>query len=608
MRATASATRVRKTDQRLVPVTRPLSASGEYDLYPAFALAHGEVLVGYDALAAALPATGSVIVDGHGGVLWDELRAGLDAALVRRGAHAAWHDARAALKSPEVLAKQLAPYLGGDDPIFGRRYPGSLRELFDAPALADIALRVAEDGAELSIVFGAGAALAGVSGTLVYVDVPKNEIQYRSRAGAVAPLGEAPAGLDGVPDPKRDYKRYFFVDWPVLAVHKRELLPRVDLWVDAQRPDEPTMTSGASLRDTLDEMSRSAFRARPWFEAGPWGGHWLQEHFAALPPPAVNYAWSFELITPENGLLLEGAGRLLEASFDTLMFHAAGNVLGEAAPRFDVAFPIRFNYLDTYGGGNLSLQVHPSDDYVRSRFAQGFTQDETYYVTDTTPGSEIYLGFRRDVDLDEFRRELESCNASGAALDVDRFVHKVAAARHGLYLIPNGTIHSSGAGNVVLEISATTYLFTFKVYDWQRLDLDGKPRPINLARAFDNFDASRDAEVVEAELLVQPTVIAQGEGWRTLHLKTHAQHFYDVHRIEFEREVEVETKDACHVLNLVAGTAIEVLAGGRALPLNYGETAVVPAAAGCYRLVNRGGERAFVVKAFVKEGRGEYRT
>src|SRR5690606_36965645 len=240
---------------------------------------------------------------------------------------------------------------------------------------------------------------------------------------------------------------------------------------------------------------------------------------------------------------------------------------------------------------------------------QGFTQDETYYITDVAgDGAVVYLGLQPGVDLGEFRAELERVNAGGDALDADRFVYSVPARKHDLFLIPNGTIHSAGVGSVVLEISATTYLFTFKVYDWQRLDLDGRPRPINLERAFANIDGSRDAAVVEAELLARPTVIESGDGWRVTHLATHEQHFYDVHRLEFERELGVGTAGFCHVLNLVEGSAVDIVCGGRTLPLNYGETAVVPAAAGHYLVVNRGTTPAMVVKAFVKEGRGEYRT
>src|SRR5690606_1957929 len=106
--------------------------------------------------------------------------------------------------------------------------------------------------------------------------------------------------------------------------------------------------------------------------------------------------------------------------------------------------------------------------YIREEFGQGFTQDETYYITDTAAdGAVVYIGLQPGVDLGEFRSELERVNAGGDALDTDRFVYSVPARKHDLFLIPNGTIHSAGVGNVVLEISATTYLFTFKVYDWR---------------------------------------------------------------------------------------------------------------------------------------------
>src|SRR5262249_49779651 len=118
--------------------------------------------------------------------------------------------------------------------------------------------------AKRAILYGTGAALASSEGLLVYVDVPKNEIQFRSRAGSVTNLGARSADRA-----KRMYKRFYFVDWPALRLHQAKLLPRLDLIVDSQRPDEPSLMDGKILRQGLAKMARSSFRVRPWFEPGP---------------------------------------------------------------------------------------------------------------------------------------------------------------------------------------------------------------------------------------------------------------------------------------------------------------------------------------------------
>jgi mannose-6-phosphate isomerase class I len=162
-------------------------------------------------------------------------------------------------------------------------------------------------------------------------------------------------------------------------------------------------------------------------------------------------------------------------------------------------------------------------------------------------------------------------------------------------------VHSEGEGNLVLEISATPYIFTFKMYDWLRLDLEGKPRPINIEHAFNNLDFNRKGSLVKQELISKPTVIATGKGWELIHLPTHREHFYDVHRVEFDSVVEISNQGRCHVLMLVEGESILIeTANGRKHTYAFAETFVIPAAAGSYRLTNLGVQRAKVVKAFLK--------
>lgn len=350
-------TSFRKTTQVLAPAKHTPLPAGQYDIYPGFNIGSGKIDAGFDALAQRLASHAIVILDGFGGVLWEDLRNKLHAALVALGKSVAWHHIDDALKPEAEINALIAPFLGGDDPIFGTRFTGALQDFFIEDALRAINPDI---NAEINIVYGCGAALCGWHGALVYLDVPKNEIQFRARAGSNTNLGAKSAF-----DAKAMYKRFYFVDWPALNAHKQALLPNIDVMVDAQRPDEPLNIAGGDLRDALTMMSQNFFRVRPWFEPGPWGGQWIKKHMPQLPQDALNYAWSFELIVPENGLTISSDGWMLEVSFDCLMFHAHEAVLGKGAARFGVEFPIRFDFLDTFDGGNLSVQCHPRPVYAK---------------------------------------------------------------------------------------------------------------------------------------------------------------------------------------------------------------------------------------------------
>ena len=585
----------RETSQELMPPARDVVPAGQYDIYPAFPVSTGLIQAGYPALAALITRKQTVVIDGYPGVLWENFQQRLDHALKDLGIQAQWTCVDEALVPASQIDQRIAPYLGGSDPLFGFRFSGQLADFYDPQRLAGLR---PNPSAGLNIIYGTGAALAKWPGLLLYIDVPKNEIQFRARSKSIRNLGAGQAL-----DPKSAYKRSYFIDWVAANQQKAALLPRMDWIIDEQRPDQPHFMPGGALRDGLARMARSVFRVRPWFEPGPWGGQWIKAHIPQLAQHVPNYAWSFELIVPENGLLFESGGLLLEVSFDMLMFQEYQAVLGESAPNFQYEFPIRFDFLDTFDGGNLSIQCHPRSDYIRKNFGETFTQDETYYILDAAPDARVYLGFQETADPIELKERLLESAQAGKTVDIDRYIYSLPVKKHDLLLIPNGTIHGAGKNNLVLEISATPYIFTFKMYDWLRLDMNGKFRPLNIERAFENLYFDRRGQKIEQEFISHQHVEAEGEEWRLIHCPTHPNHFFDVHRFEFCNTVGADTGGSCHVMSLVEGqTVILETESGWKQRFNYAETFVIPAATGHYRLSSENGEWIKVVKAFIKPG------
>lgn len=580
-----------------------------YDKTPFIAVSSSDrgCYSGWDAIGHSLlaPAAGkqrTVCVECYPGVAIDEVRERLEAI---------FHPSRIfstedLLLSAEELNRRMEPLLT-DDPVFGVMNTIEIKDYFD-PKKLETAQREAEEARDgTTLVVGVGAALvAPRRDLLIYADLARWEIQQRQRSDEIGNLGAD--NIDELPSLK--YKRAFFLDWRAADRLKQMLLPEIDFVLDTNDPRVPKVISGEAMRRGLQMAVQGPFRVVPFFDPGPWGGHWMERVFD-LPQDVPNYAWCFDCVPEENSLLLGFGDARVEIPALNLVYAQPRELLGDNIyDHFGSEFPIRFDFLDTVGGGNLSLQVHPLTQYVREKFGLFYTQDESYYLLDAKNDACVYLGLKENINPAAMLRDLKAAQQEGGdEFNADLYVNKWPAKKHDHFLIPAGTVHCSGRDSMVLEISATPYIFTFKLWDWGRVGLDGRPRPIHLERGAANIQWDRTTEWVRRSLINRIEPLSSGDGWREERTGLHEFEFIETRRHWFTGTVPHDTCGTVNVLNLVEGEQAVVESPTSAFPpfvVNYAETFIVPAQVGRYTIRPYGsaqGTQCATIKAFVRPQR-----
>jgi mannose-6-phosphate isomerase class I len=356
----------------------------------------------------------------------------------------------------------------------------------------------------------------------------------------------------------------------------------------------------------MRKAATNPFRVLPLFDPAPWGGQWMKE-VCDLDQSKPNYGWCFDCVPEENSLVVDVDGIDFEMPSINVVYTESAKLLGEPVEaRFGKEFPIRFDFLDTVAGGNLSLQVHPTTQYVHDNFGIHYTQDESYYLMDAKEDAYVYLGLKNGVDKDAMIDDLRKAQKGEIVFDADKYSNKIPAKKHDHFLIPGGTLHCSGQNAVVLEISSTPNLFTFKLWDWGRMGLDGKPRPINVERGKDVIQWNRDTDYTDTFLVNQFEIVAQGEGWVEEKTGLHKNEFIETHRHTFTKAVTHTTGDSVNVLNLVDGeeAIVESLNGEfEPLVVHYAETFIIPASIQQYIIRPYGasdGKECKTIKAYVR--------
>ena len=469
-----------------------------------------------------------------------------------------------------------------DDRVFGVMSHQTLDEFYDKGSLYQAGMQI-EQAKGLVVIYGTGASLIAEPDILIYADLARWECQCRYRAG-----GTNWKVSNEEEDPLKKNKRGYFFEWRICDRLKDNLYPKIDFLLDTNVPDDPKMISGDDYRYGLSQAVEQPFRLVPYFDASVWGGQWMKEKFQ-LDPDADNFGWAFDGVPEENSLYLRYGDVRVEVPALNLVHQFPNELLGPRVhSRFGKEFPIRFDFLDTMEGGNLSLQVHPLTEYIQDKFGMHYTQDESYYILDAGEDAAVYLGVKDNIKLNDIVKDLKKAQEkSEYRFPDEKYVNRFPAKKHDHFLIPAGTVHCGGSNVVVLEISATPYIFTFKLWDWGRIGLDGRPRPVHIEHGKENILLERSTEWVKENLINQIQDISENSVHKEERTGLHELEFIETRRHWLKETIELETKGSVNVLNLIEGDAalVESTDGSfEPYEVHYGETFMIPAKLGKYKI------------------------
>ncbi|MHB0955598.1 MAG: type I phosphomannose isomerase catalytic subunit [Pirellulaceae bacterium] len=298
-------------------------------------------------------------------------------------------------------------------------------------------------------------------------------------------------------------------------------------------------------------------RFEPLYRFYMWGGRRLGEILGKPLPAGAHVAESWEIVDHGEDQSRVAAGPLAGQSLQALVRELGADLLGRHDPQMQ--FPLLFKFLDAQQ--TLSVQVHPNDAQAACLDPPDRGKSEAWVVLHAEPASRIYAGLLAGVD----RAALQLSLAHGQA---ERCLHFFEPICGDCVFIPAGTVHAVGAGLVVAEIQQSSDV-TFRLYDWNRIGADGKPRPLHVERALDVIDFGSGP--------IQPVTVQSTPLPHVMRLVTCDKFVID--RWTFSTPKYIGGDRRCHIVAPLSG---QVRVAGDAQPaaLRRGETVLVPAAAG----------------------------
>ncbi len=299
-----------------------------------------------------------------------------------------------------------------------------------------------------------------------------------------------------------------------------------------------------------------------------WGGNRLREEYGKT-MDSDKIAESWELSCHKDGKSVVSSGEYAGKTLPEYIEAKGNAVLGTNCERFEY-FPILIKLIDAKD--NLSVQVHPSNDYAM-RVEGEYGKTEMWYIVDCEEGAELLYGFKHEISSEEFAQRI----ADNTLLEV---TNNVPVHKGDVFFIEAGTLHAIGKGILIAEIQQNSNT-TYRIYDYGRVGADGKPRPLHVEKA---------CEVTELVPPKYPTT-AQGEPVKvnggTMTLLRSCEYF-NVNKLELEDTVTLTASDKSFNSILVLDGKCVVSCGGEVIEAQKGDSIFVDAGTGDYTIKGTG--------------------
>lgn len=491
-------------------------------------------------------------------------------------------DAETCALSDSDYQKLISPFVT-DDRVFGIMNTLTFKDVY-VQSKIDKMQQDIKNKSKPVLLYGVGASYVYTGDILIYADLARWEIQKRFKKGTSNWKTD-----NSNEDRLKKFKQGFFVEWRIADRQKRAVYKDIDYLLDTNIQDEPKMVCGKGYRHAIEKFASEPFRLVPYFAPEVWGGQWMKE-VCGLDKSEKNYAWAFDGVVEENSIYINFDGVRIEVPSINVVFAHPKKLLGNKVhARFGDEFPIRFDFLDTFGGQNLSLQVHPLTEYIQHTFGMHYTQDESYYILDCNDNVNVYLGLKENVDSNQMITDLEQAQKGEIKFDADKYVNTFPIKKHDHVSIPAGTIHCSCTDTMVLEISATPYIFTFKLWDWSRLGLDGKPRPVHVNHGKKVIQWDRTTEWIKENLINPFKTLEKVDDYLVEETGLHERQFVKTIRYSLENNKDciINSQGSFSICNVVdgKGAIIESLDNSfEPFEVHYAETFIIPESVSSFKI------------------------